>query len=124
MLKVGMGALIAAMAATGAYAQSPSALSPLNAAAFNGGKALPTEWRETEVKGGSTKLKVSLGGVTREPSGIPALAPSARSNFETRNFDVSVTQQWPSAVRIEAGDQDLEITPHAEVGFSDAGPGA
>jgi hypothetical protein len=116
-----MGALIVAMAATGAHAQAPNALT---AAAFNGGKALPTEWRSTEIQDGDARLKISLAGTTRDPSGLPALAPSDRASFETEGFDISLRQDWHDAVRIDAGGADLAITPHAELAFSDAGPGA
>jgi hypothetical protein len=124
MLRLGAGALILAMSATAAHAQAPSTLSPLNAAAFDGGKALPTEWRSTEIKDGDSRLKISLAGTTRDPSGLPALAPSDQASFEAKGFDISLRQDWRDAVRIDAGDADLAITPHAELALSDAGPGA
>ena len=120
----GAGALIVAMAATGAHAQAPSALAPLSAAVFDGGKALPTEWRSTEIRKSDTRLKISLGGNALDARGLPALSPPDMADFEAKGFDVQVTQHWPSAVRLSAGDRDIEVTPHAGFAFSEAGPGA
>jgi hypothetical protein len=119
----GVGALMAAMAATGAHAQAPSALAPLSAAVFDGGRALPTEWRSTEIVKDDTRLKISLGGAAYDERGLPAFRPSERSNFEARGFDVQLTRDLP-AVRLQAGERDIEVTPHAGLAFSDAGPGA
>lgn len=116
----GAGALIVAMTATAAYAQQPYALTPLSAAVFDGGKALPTQWRTTELTGKSdTQVKISLGGTMRGADGRLALSPATNATFEPQGFDVRLTQSWPSAVRFEA----VEVTPHAEVAFSEAGPG-
>jgi len=128
MLVRGAGVLIVALAATSAHAQQSSALSPLSAAVFEGGKALPTQWRTTEFAPaskakGAPELKISLGGTMRGPDGLPVLHPDKDAAFEPEGFDVRVKQDWP-AVRLDAGEQDLQITPQAEIAFSDAGPGA
>jgi hypothetical protein len=120
----GMGALIVAMAATGAHAQAQNAFAPLSAAVFQGGKAVPTEWRTTEIAKPGAKVQISLGGTVRDERGLPALAPSDRNSFEPEGFDVRVTRDWPSAVRLEAGERDIEVTPHAALALSEAGPGA
>ena len=118
----GLGALFVAAAATGAYAQAPSQLTPLSAAVFDGDKALPTEWRGAEIgKGDAPKLKIQLGGDMREPSGQLALRPSDEAAFEAKTYDVRMIKDWPGAVRLNGG---VAITPHAGVGISDAGPGA
>lgn len=119
----GAGALIVVLSATGAHAQAPSALTPLSAAVFEGDKALPTEWRSTEIGKDDTRLKISLGGAMRDGRGLPALAPSDRNSFEAKGFDVQLTRDWP-AVRLEAGKREIEVTPHAGLALSDAGPGA
>ncbi|HEX5776215.1 MAG TPA: hypothetical protein VFX95_05990 [Caulobacteraceae bacterium] len=111
------------MAATGAHAQAPSALAPLSAAVFDGGKALPTEWRSTEIANDDTRLKISLGGNMRDERGLPALLPSDRDSFEAKGFDVQVTRDWP-ALRLKAGERDIEVTPHTGFALSEAGPGA
>lgn len=119
----GLGALIVALAATGAHAQAPSALTPLSAAVFDGDKALPTQWRSTEIDRDDTRLTISLGGTMRGARGLPALSPSDHADFEASGFDVQVTRDWP-AVRLEAGERDIEVTPHAGLAFSEAGAGA
>ncbi|HEX6860915.1 MAG TPA: DUF2219 domain-containing protein [Caulobacteraceae bacterium] len=117
----GMGALIVAAAATAAHAQAPSALAPLNAAVFDSGKPVPTEWKTTETKAGEARLQLSVGGERLTARGAPALSPLDEAVFEPRGFDVRLSREWPAAVRLDGG---VEITPHADVGFSDAGPGA
>ena len=120
----GMGALIVAMAATGAHAQAPSALAPLSAAVFNGGKAVPTEWRSTEIGESDTRLKVSLGGTIRDPRGLPAFSPSDSNRFEAEGFDVQLTREGRPIRLTTGGERDIEVTPMAGVAFSEAGPGA
>ena len=125
----GMGALIVAMAATGAHAQGHSALAPLSAAVFDTSKAAASEWRSTEFTAGKNArapitLKVDVGGVLRDASGRIPLAPSKDASFEPKGFDVTVTREWPQAVRFGTGEQDVALTPHAGLGLSNAGPGA
>lgn len=120
----GMGALIAAVAATGAHAQAPSALAPLSAAVFDTGKTLPTEWRSTEIGKSDTRLKISVGGDIRDERGLPALSPSEKNRFEPKGFDIQLTRDGPP-IRLETGgDRHIEVTPSAGLAFSDAGPGA
>jgi len=125
MRLMGVGALIVgAMTATAAYAQ-PHTLSPLSTAVFDSGQALPTEWRSTDFAGigdSDTALKISLGGTRRGPDGLPVFRPGVPATFEAEGFDVRLTQGLP-AMRIKAGEQNLEVKPHAGVAFSNAGPG-
>jgi hypothetical protein len=121
------GALIVAMAATGAHAESQPAFAPLSAAVFDTGEAPATEWRSTEFTGGkkaATHLKVDVGGVVRDANGRAPLGPSKDATFEAKGFDLRVTHDWTDAVRFDAGDQDVALTPHAGVGLTNAGPGA
>lgn len=126
----GVGALIVAMAATGAHAQSQPAFAPLSAAVFDTGKAPASEWRSTEFAAGktgksaATHVKIDVGGVVRDANGRAPTGPSKDASFEPKGFDLRVTHDWPSAVRFDAGDQDVALTPHAGVGLSNAGPGA
>lgn len=120
----GMGAVIVALAATGAHAQAPSALAPLSAAVFEGGKVAPTEWRSTEIGQADTRLKISLGGTMRDERGLLPLAPSQNNRFEAEAFDVQLTQEGPALRLRTGGARDIEVTPSAGVAFSDAGPGA
>lgn len=121
----GLGALFAAAAATGAYAQAPTSLAPLSAAVFDGDKALPIEWRGAEVREpGTPALKINLRGTVRDPSGRPALKPSDEAGFEAEGYDVQVMQEFDGVRLTTGGHRDLMFTPHAGLGFSDAGPGA
>ena len=120
-----MGALIVAMAATAAQAQQPS-VSPLSAAVFAGGKGEPTQWRTTQFAGArkNTRINLDLTGSVTDESGRAPLTPGEEASFAPKSFDLRVSHDWPDAVRLEAGDQDLSVTPHAGVGLTDAGPGA
>lgn len=120
-----VGALAAAMAATGAQAQVPGAADPLSTAVFDAGKAVPTEWRSAEFgEAGQTRLKLSLAGSVRDERGLPPLSPADRADFRAEGFDVRVSRQWKNAVSIPAGDRNVEISPYAGVAYGDAGPGA
>lgn len=124
----GAGALIVAIAATGAHAQSQPAFAPLSAAVFNTGKAPATEWRSTELaigkKAAATHVKIDVGGVMRDASGRAPLGPPKDATFEPKGFDLRVTHDWQDAVRFDAGDQAIALTPHAAVGVTNKGPGA
>lgn len=120
----GLGALIVVAAATGAHAQAPSTLTPLSAAVFDSGKAVPTEWKTSEAKAGKARLQLSLGGERLTARGEPALSPLDQAAFEPKTFDVRLAREWPQAVRLQGGERDVLITPHADVSFNDAGPGA
>lgn len=120
------GALIVVMAATSAHAQSPNAQTAdaLADVVFANSKAVPVEWRSAEFAAADTRLKISLGGQMRDARGRPPSSPTAAANFEPQGFDVRVRRDWPGAVRLRTGARDIEVTPHAGVSFSDAGPGA
>lgn len=125
MLKSAVGALIVAMAATAAQAQQP-AVSNLSAAVFDTGKGAPAQWRTTQFASGKNNTRINLdvtGSVTDEAGRAP-LTPADEASFEPKGFDLRVSRDWPAAVRLEAGDQDLSVTPHAGVGLTNAGPGA
>jgi hypothetical protein len=128
MRGLGAGAFIVAMAATGAHAQSRSAFAPLSAAVFDTGKAPATEWRSTEFTAGkktaATHVKIDVGGVVRDANGRMPLGPSKDATFEAKGFDLRVTHDWTDAVRFDAGNQNVALTPHAGVGLTNAGPAA
>jgi hypothetical protein len=125
MLKTAVGALIVAMAATGAQAQQPSA-SPLSAAVFDTGTGAPTQWRTEEFAGTSknTRINLDLTGRVSDASGRAPLTPAEEASFDPKSFDLRVSHDWPDAVRLDAGDRDVSVSPHAGVGLTDAGPGA
>jgi hypothetical protein len=97
----------------------------LGAIAFDAGKALKTELREGETRwtrktGAVDSLNLKLSGASRGPDGLPVLRPDERAAFEAEGFDLSLTRDWPAAVRLG----DAEITPHAGLALTDAGGGA
>src|SRR5512146_1590340 len=120
----GAGALIVAVAATGAHAQSQPAFAPLSAAVFDTGKVPATEWRSTELAAGkeaAIHVKIDIGGLVRDANGRVPLGPSKDATFEAKSFDLRVTHDWQDAVRFDAGDQDVALTPHAGVGVTNNG---
>jgi len=120
-----LGAVIVAMAATDAQAQDRDALTPLSAAVFDAGKAVPTEWRSARFGASDgTRLQINLGGEMRDDRGLPPLSPSDAASFRTKGYDVRVSRAWRNAVRAPLGGREIEITPYAGVVYGDAGPGA
>lgn len=85
----------------------------------------PIRWTTSRVplkpmaKGAVDSIRLSVGGPVRSP-GAAAL-DFDRAEFDADSYEVSLIRDWPSAVRFEAGDYDLDVTPHAGFGVSNAG---
>jgi len=84
----------------------------------------PAAWTEGSVRlrdrrNAVDTLRVSVGGVMRTPGGTPLNI--SRAQFESRDYEVSVTRNWPAAVRVGAGPFDVDVSPHAGVGMSSYG---
>lgn len=97
----------------------------LGAIAFDAGKPLKTERREgatrwTRKDGAVDRLTISLAGAERTPDGRPSLRPDAQAVFEPDSFDLSLTRDWPAALRLGPA----EVTPHAGLALTDVGGGA
>lgn len=85
----------------------------------------PVRWTTRTVRlntsqsGAVDSLRLSLGGALRSPGGLPL--DLDRAEFDADAYEVALTRDWPAAVRFEAGDYDLDVTPHAGLGVSNAG---
>lgn len=86
----------------------------------------PVRWRSGETALGVSAdgsavdtLRVSVGGPMRTPGGLP-LNPE-RAQFDAQAYEVTVTRDWPAAMKFEAGAYDVDVTPHAGLGFGTGG---
>lgn len=68
------------------------------------------------------RLRYSSGTPLRSADPLSVLRPDAARDPEA--FDLSYTRGWPGAVRFDAGDYALDVTPHAGVGLTDQGGSA
>lgn len=84
----------------------------------------PVRWRTNELKLGQTRsgavdsVRVSVGGGLRSPSGLPQNIDAA--SFDADAYEIAVTRDW-APVRFDAGELDVNLTPHTGVGVSNAG---
>lgn len=83
-------------------------------------------WRTNELKLGETKtgavdsVRVSVGGGLRSPSGLPQNLDNRTASFDADAYEIAVTRDW-APVRFDAGDLDVNLTPHTGLGVSNAG---
>jgi hypothetical protein len=83
----------------------------------------PVRWSTGELKlSPNDSVRVSVGGVLATPGGLPLNLD--RSEFQARDYEVSVIRNWPSAVSFEAGRVGVELSPHAGVGVTSRGGSA
>jgi hypothetical protein len=86
----------------------------------------PVRWRTGETslsvsESGAVvdSLRVSVGGPLRGPGGLP-LNPE-RAEFDAQAYEVAVVRNWPGAVQFAAGPYDVDLSPHAGLGFGAGG---
>ena len=86
----------------------------------------PVRWRTSQTpiavsESGAVvdTLRVSVGGPLRGPGGLP-LNPE-RAEFDAQAYEVAMIRNWPSAVQFEAGPYDVDVSPHAGLGFGVGG---
>jgi len=70
---------------------------------------------------GVDSVRMSLGGVARAPGGLISARPDGLFDPETEAFDVRYVHGWPSALKWSAGGYNLDVSPHAALGVSNAG---
>ena len=99
----------------------------LDGARYNSGQGVLTQWdaqqfSKTRRDGAVDSVRLSVGS----PTLIPGLGPRelAGERFTPDAFDVTVTRTLPQALRFAAGDFNIDFTPHAGVGFGNAGGSA
>ncbi len=86
----------------------------------------PVRWRTNELKLGETKsgavdsLRISVGGGLHSPSGLPQNLDNRTAQFDADAYEIAVTRDW-KPVRFDAGDLDVNLTPHTGLGVTNAG---
>lgn len=82
------------------------------------------DWRTDRVRlGGSggraiNSLQVSVGRSLRAPGGLPL--SMGRAAYEPDAYEVALRRDW-SAARFDAGAYDVDISPHAGLGWTNQG---
>ena len=93
----------------------------------------PVLWRSGEVllespraqeAGAIDSLRMTIGAVARLPAGLALGRNLESADLDARTFDLSYTRGWPSALTLKAGAYDLDLSPHAGLGMSNAGGSA
>lgn len=83
-------------------------------------------WKVTEVAfvrpalGAVDALRISVGQIARTPGALPP-QPGQAVSADTGAYALSYTRGWPNLWAVEAGEFDVDFTPHAGVGISNAG---
>jgi hypothetical protein len=121
-----------ASAAAGQSFVPNSQAQSLNAAAFAERETVlegrPTRFNASELQltsrgdGPVDSLRISVGGVLEAPGGQALNLRNAA--FEAHDVDVSLIRTWPNAVSFEAGQFDVDLSPHAGVGMGNRGGSA
>ena len=76
------------------------------------------------TKGTIDSLRMTIGAVARLPVGLAMGRDLEGSELDPKTFDLSYTRGWPSALTLKAGAYDLDVSPHAGLGMSNAGGSA
>lgn len=86
----------------------------------------PVRWTTNTFKlgktanGASNQVRLSLGGTMHTPSGLPQNIDPRGAQFDADAYEIAVTRDW-APVRFDAGDLDVDVTPHTGVGLSNGG---
>lgn len=68
-------------------------------------------------------IRVAVGRVVSRPGGLPP-DPGSSTLVDDAAYEVTYRRGWPGAVAVETEEFDVDFTPHAGVGFSNAGGSA
>lgn len=90
---------------------------------WHSGEVLLDSPRAQEV-GAIDSLRMTIGAVARLPAGLALGRNLDSADLDARTFDLSYTRGWPSALTLKAGAYDLDVSPHAGLGMSNAGGSA
>jgi hypothetical protein len=63
-------------------------------------------------------LRIAVGGVMASPGGASL---TSKRQFQARDYEVALVRDWPDAVRIDDGFVEVDVTPHAGLGFTNHG---
>lgn len=117
----------------GAFATQGPAASPLSMSSTRYDDAHGiVDWstRETVTTSKSGKrvdsVRISVASYTPGRSGLvlPQPGVDAEDFASVDAYDVTLTRGWPAAVAFSAGKLDIDVSPHAAVGFGDSGNSA
>ena len=83
-------------------------------------------WSTDEVTldqsaGGVDSVRMSVGGLARAPGGVITARPDGLLSPDAQAFDVRYVHGWPSALKWSAAGYDVDFSPHAALGVSNAG---
>jgi len=90
----------------------------------------PVLWKTEEIlfasrhfqsTGAIDSLRMTIGAVAHLPGGVIMDPAMQTVQMESKVFDFSYTRGWPSALTLKAGAYDLDLSPHAGLGMSNAG---
>ena len=87
----------------------------------------PVRWRTDEVSLGRSgravdSLRLSVGQTLRAPGGLPL--DLARAQADADAYEITLLRNWPRAVAFGAGKFDVDVTPHAGLGWTSLGGAA
>jgi hypothetical protein len=77
-----------------------------------------------QASGAIDSVRMTIGAVSRLPGGLVMGPDLETAHLDLRAFDLSYTRGWPSALTFKAGAYDLDLSPHAGLGMSNAGGSA
>lgn len=87
----------------------------------------PVRWTTNTFKlgkpaksGASNQVRLSLGGTMQTPSGLPQNVDPRSAQFDADAYEIAVTRDW-APVRFDAGDLDVNVTPHTGLGVTNSG---
>lgn len=86
----------------------------------------PVRWTTSTFKlgkgsnGATDSVRLSLGGTVRSPSGLPSNIDPRGAQFDADAYEINVTRDW-APVRFDAGDLDVNVTPHTGFGVANGG---
>jgi hypothetical protein len=97
---------------------------------FNAGQGGLVVWRSQGFSlparsgGAEDDVQVSTLGVASAPGGLVLARPGGLLGTDTQDIDVRYIRRWPAALQFSRGGVDVDVSPHAGVGFSTAGGSA
>ncbi len=93
---------------------------------IDGGVAMWSSGQVTLASSGAgvDALRMSVGGVARAAGGVVSARPDSLFDPDAQAFDVRYIHGWPSALKWSAAGYALDFSPHAGLGFSNAGGAA
>jgi hypothetical protein len=121
-------AIVAVCAGAACAAEAQSLAARSQAASLADAAFARSDWRTREVTlaerdaGPVDSLRFSQGGIEAPAGGLPLNLE--RPEFADPAYDVSLIRQWPRAMSFETSRFDIDLSPHAGVGYGNRGGSA